>query len=285
MIKKIFNTFSDFGKQLTRDNIAAYASSTAFFFFLSIAPILLVLCSVVTFTPVTKEQLINSLVGFVTPSMHSTLTVFINQIYLKANRIIPVSLFVLLWSAGKGMMALQMGLNVVHGVVETRNFIVVRLQACFYTIITIVLLIVSLLLSSLGEILERLINKYLPKKMNLLGFFLRYRFFFIFIILIILFTLIFTFVPNIKLKLKYQVPGAIFTAVGWSAYSFLFSLYIENFDGMSTYGSLSTIVIVLFWLYFSMYLLLVGANLNRYFKPIIKAFFVKSRNVLDKLGE
>ena len=57
----------------------------------------------------------------------------------------------------------------------------------------------------------------------------------------------------------------------------VFSVYVEKFRGMSTYGSLSTVIIMMFWLYCCLYILLIGANLNRYFGPLIQLVMKKNK--------
>ncbi|MBR5359424.1 MAG: YihY/virulence factor BrkB family protein, partial [Lachnospiraceae bacterium] len=116
-MRKIYLILRDFSKQLVRDNISAYASSTAFFFFLSIVPILLVVSTIVTFTPLSKDDMLQFMGQVLPEALTGTFTRFINQIYDKAHTILPIALVVAIWSAGKGMMGLQMGLNVAHGVV------------------------------------------------------------------------------------------------------------------------------------------------------------------------
>ena len=56
----------------------------------------------------------------------------------------------------------------------------------------------------------------------------------------------------------------------------VFSIYVDRFNGFSTYGSLTTIIILMLWLYACMYIVMVGAFLNRYFKPAFQ-FFVGKR--------
>lgn len=278
MIKKLYKIFYDFGKQLQRDNVAAYASSTAFFFFLSIVPILLIVCSIITHTPITEDQLINAVGNFVPQATRTVATAFVTQMYNEATSILPVFIIVAIWSAGKGMMGLQMGLNVAHDVVETRNFIIIRLQASIYTLITLFALVIMMAFSMLGKTAIRLVDTVAPHIADMVDYFIRYRFLLSWVPLMVIFTIIYTFLPNKKLKLRYQIPGAFFSSIGWSAYSMLFSMYMDRFDGMSIYGSLSTIVVLFIWLYFSIYLLLIGANLNHYFKPVIKVLFKKRNN-------
>ena len=69
-------------------------------------------------------------------------------------------------------------------------------------------------------------------------------------------------VPNRKASFKSQLPGAILSAVSWYVFSFGLSIYVEYFNGFSTYGSLATIVLVMLWLYFCMYILLLGGEVN-----------------------
>ena len=93
--------------------------------------------------------------------------------------------------------------------------------------------------------------------------------------------MIYAFVPGIKLRFKKQLPGAAFSAVVWSFASFAFSVYVDNFNGFGTYGSLTTVVIMMIWFYMMMYILLIGAHINRYFGPVYKFLF----GWLDKSGK
>ncbi len=258
---------------MVRDNISAYASSTAFFFFLSIVPILLIISTVITFTPLTKEAIVEEIVPLLPTAINSTVIRFIDQIYAKAGTILPIAVIVAIWSAGKGMMGLQMGLNVVHGVVEDRNFIIIRLQSSFYMIVTLMALLLTFGVSMIGRTLIGYVSQLAPHMLDITHFLVRYRFIFGWAMLTLMFTLIYKFIPNMKLRARYQIPGAAFAAVGWQLLALGFSIYVDYFGGMSVYGSLSTIVIGMMWLYMSMYILLIGANLNRYFKPLIRVFY------------
>lgn len=71
--------------------------------------------------------------------------------------------------------------------------------------------------------------------------------------------------------MKKQLPGALFTACAWQLISFVFSIYLDIFKGFSSmYGSLTTIILLMLWLYMCMYAILLGGEVNalleRYFK-------------------
>ncbi len=271
-MKKIYLIFRDFARQLTRDNINAFASSTAFFFFLSLVPTLIIMCSLIPYTPLTEGDLIAAVTGVV-PEFIETVTVsLIKQIYERSSTTLSIAIVVLIWSSGKGMLALMRGLNVVNGVTENRGYIFLRLEASFYMVITVAAVMVSLALSVFGNIIVDTLIKMVPHIGDLIFFLMKFRFVFVWLLLTVVFTLTYTYVPNKKLKMKYQIPGAVFSAIGWNLFSYVFAIYVESFNGMSIYGSLSTIVIMMFWLYCCLYILLIGANLNRYFRPIIQVF-------------
>lgn len=269
--------FRDFTRQLTRDNISAFASSTAFFFFLSLVPTLVILCSLIPYTPLTEGDLIAAITGVV-PEFVETVTVsLIKQIYERSSARLSIAIVVLLWSSGKGMLALMRGLNVVNGVTENRGYFFLRLEASFYMVITVAAVMLSLGLSVFGNVIVQTLITFVPHISELIAFLMKFRFVFVWFMLTVVFTITYTYVPNKKLKIKYQIPGAVFSAIGWNLFSFGFAVYVDSFNGMSIYGSLSTIVIMMFWLYFCIYILLIGANLNRYFRPVIQVFLREKR--------
>ena len=61
MLRTIISIWRDFSSQMKKQNISAYASSTAFFLFLSVIPMLMVVCAVIPYTPVTEQNLITAL--------------------------------------------------------------------------------------------------------------------------------------------------------------------------------------------------------------------------------
>lgn len=82
-------------------------------------------------------------------------------------------------------------------------------------------------------------------------------------VLFVLILLIYTFVPGGKRPLRRQLPGTIFTTVGWVIFSRIFSFYIVHFWKLSyIYGSLTAIILMILWLDIIINLLFLGAALN-----------------------
>ena len=128
----------------------------------------------------------------------------------------------------------------------------------------IVVVILSLLVMVFGNVLVELLIRELSQVKFLFEFLLSCRFIFSWVILSIVFTMIYTFVPNRKMCFFEQLTGGMFSAVAWSTFSWCFSIYVDCFGGFGTYGSLATIVIVMLYLYFCIYIIMIGAYINRY---------------------
>ena len=64
------------------------------------------------------------------------------------------------------------------------------------------------------------------------------------------------------MRFRHNLAGAAFGAGGWVLFSFFFSIFVENFSNFSIYGSLATLVIMMFWLFFCMYILFLGGEVS-----------------------
>ena len=150
---------------------------------------------------------------------------------------------------------------------------VLRSIACIYTIIILVAMILALFVMVFGNLIVDLLLCDIPQLHILVQFIMHFRFLFSWVVLTLIFSLIYAFVPGRKMKFKAQMPGAAFAAVVWSVASFIFSIYVDYYDGFGAYGSLTTVVIIMIWFYMMMYILFVGAHINRYFGPVYKFLF------------
>ncbi|MCM1325643.1 MAG: YihY/virulence factor BrkB family protein [Bacteroidales bacterium] len=276
MGRTLYRISKDFSSQMKKQNISAFASSTAFFLFLSLVPMLVMICTIIPFTPLTEENLVAAIEDFVPAVMDPLVQGMVAEVYDKSAGILSIAAIATLWSAAQGVLALMRGLNAINGVEEKRNYVVVRLIASFYTLVMLIVLILSLFVMVFGNELVMLILHKLPRLRLLVSFIMKFRFLFGWCLLALVFTVIYTFVPDKKLQFREQIPGAVLSSAIWIGFSWGFSLYVGSSGSYSIYGSLSVIVIVMLWLYFGMYIMMLGAYVNRYFQPVNKAL-VKRR--------
>lgn len=265
MIKSLYRGVREFSIQMKKRNISAFAASTAFFFFLSLVPMLIMVCTIIPYTPLTEENLLEAVTDFTPPQLDGLIAGLISDVYDKSAGILSVAIIATVWSAGKGVMGLMQGLNAVNDVEEHRNYFVVRGVASFYTLVMLLVLLLSLFVMVFGEQLVLLIWRRIPQLKRLIAFLLNFRFLAVWGILILLFAGIYAYVPDRKQRFKEQIPGAVFSSVGWSILSWGISMYLYYGNPYGIYGSLSVIIVVLLWMYFCMYIILVGAYLNKNF--------------------
>lgn len=285
MLRRLILIGFDFSKHMSRKNISAFAASTAFFLFLSLIPALMLLCAIIPYTPLTEANLMSAAKEISPDGMNSLLISIIRDVYDKSIGLVSASAIITLWSAGKGVLALMRGLNAVNNVEENRNYILLRMVACLYTVLLLVAVLLSLLIMVFGNSLIRLIEGFIPQTSYLFGLLMHFRTPLMWAVLTIVIALMYAYVPGTRLGFKMQLPGAGFAAVAWSVMTWAFSIYVDDFNGFNTYGNLTTIIILMLWMYAAMYIILAGAYINRYFKPAFQ-FFVGKKHIdrKEKIG-
>ncbi len=268
-MKKAYLLIKRFNRKLRHDDISAYASSIAFFLFLSIIPLLILICLLIPYTPFSEADLMIVCMNVVPKQMNPWIIGLISQIYDKPKGILSITAMVTIWSAGKGMLALMRALNRINDVMEERGYFRLRIISSFYTIVILVVLIFTFVLGVFGRnILEWLVEKTVgimeirSEMISLVSFLVMIS------IMVIAFSGIYTYIPNQKTRFVGQIPGAVFVASAWSIFTFGFSLYIEYFSGFTAYGTLGTIILFLLWLYFCCYIMLIGAVINWFYDRI-----------------
>lgn len=262
-ILNIYKKLENFTSQLNEKHVSAYAAKTAYFIMLSFIPCMMLLFTLIQFTSLHKSDVLSLFVGVVPSSIDPLIISIVDEIYGKSSTMISISVIVVLWTAGKGVTAIIQGLNSVFDVKETRNYLMLRVYGAFYTILMILAILLLLILVVFGNKIQALLIVKIPFIGNITGAILRNRYVISVLFLVLLFAVIYHFMPNTKIRFKFQIPGAVFTAISWSLFSFGFSLYVDYFSNMSNmYGSLTTLIIVMLWLYMCMYIMLIGAEIN-----------------------
>jgi membrane protein len=140
-----------------------------------------------------------------------------------------------LWAASHCMFTVIRGLEKINGAQKKRNWFKLRLLSVIYTLFLQLMLTISLSLLGVG-------------------------------ILFAMFLFLYRVLPALKTPLKNCVPGALTAAISWSGFSYGYALYVENFANFDeVYGSFAAAVATMLWLYFCMYILFAGAQINEHF--------------------
>lgn len=171
-----------------------------------------------------------------------------------------LSIGLLLWSARAGVNSLIVGLNAVYGernrgglrrlVVAfslTGSLIILGL-ACIAALVVAPIVLAFLPLGAFATFLAEVLRWSLAVTTVLLGLGLLYR-----------------YGPNRrgKARVGWLTPGAVAATLLWGVATWGFTIYLQNFANYNKiYGSLGAVIVLLFWLYISAFVCLLGAALN-----------------------
>lgn len=269
----LWKTFVGFLDKLKRDSVDAYASQTAFFIVLSAIPFLMLVLSAIKYIPVTEAVFARIIEEYVPGSMQTFVINILNEINSKSPALMSVTAVVSVWLSARGMQSLAAGLNSVYETEENRLWIFLRLRAVLHTILLLAAIIVLMLLVVFGNQLEAFLITRFPFIGEIMEMFVSRRLIITSVLLVIVFDIFFVALPNRKASFLSQLPGAVLSAVVWIGFSYAFSIYMNVVDTVSIYGSLTTIVLIMMWLYFCMFILLACGAVNVYFN----SFFRKAR--------
>ncbi|MGI6070807.1 MAG: YihY/virulence factor BrkB family protein [Blautia sp.] len=266
-----------------QDHVGAYAAQAAYFLILSFIPFVLFLMTLVKYTPLTYHVVKEAFSSILPENVQGFVMGIVSEVFNKSTAMVPITGILALWSAGKGLQSLTNGLNTIYHVKETRNWLMTRIWAVLYTLLFSLSLVASLILLVFGNSIQKYLQKYIPLVAKMLSWLIGAKTFLVFLVLMVVFLLLYKVLPNRRASLKSQMPGAVLTAIAWSAFSYFFSLYFEFFPSFSNmYGSLTAVIMVMLWMYVCMNIVLYGAEVNAYYENEFRKAQAFARDLFDK---
>lgn len=281
--KKTGTSILGFAARIRQDHVGAYAAQAAYFLILSFIPFVLFLMTLVKYTPLTYDAVKEVFSSILPENVQGFVMGIVIEVFNKSTAVVPITGITALWSAGKGLQSLTNGLNAIYHVKETRNWLMTRIWAVLYTLIFSLSLVASLILLVFGNSIQKYLQVYIPFVAKMLSWLIGAKTFLVFLFLMVVFLLLYKVLPNRKASLKSQMPGAVLTAIAWSAFSYFFSLYFEFFPSFSNmYGSLTAVIMVMLWMYVCMNIVLYGAEINAYYENEFRKAQAFARDLFEK---
>lgn len=265
-LKEKYKDIQKICKEIKKDNISAYSAQCSYYTILSFIPFVILLLTLIQYTNLEQQTLYDLISKIIPSNMNGFILDIIKEVYSKSIGTISISLIFTLWSAGKGLYVLIKGLNSVYNITDKKgnSVIYLKIMSVIQTIIFIILIVVGLVLLVFGNSLISIIKNNFGglKNFNILAKIMT-EIIYIFATFII-FLFLYKILPKHKVTFKSQIPGAIFGAIGLNIVSFVFSKYLDIFKGFSiTYGSLTTLILIMMWTYSCFYALFLGAEINK----------------------
>lgn len=258
-------------------DVLSHAAELAYYFLLSVFPLLLFLATLLGYLATEGGALRAELmdyIGRVSPTEGVTRLLQGALEGLSAERSgwkLFIGLLLSLWLASNGIAAIGRSLNKAYHLQETRHWLIQRLWAVVLVLFASVLVIASLLLILFGQRL----NQYLVAA-GVLGVLLSqflgiFQWVVVLVLVIFAFEVTYNFAPAIwQRRHLWLTPGAVVGVILWLAASVGLRIYLgwDGGDGGTgrryavLYGSLGTVISLMFWFYLSAAAILVGGVVN-----------------------
>lgn len=255
-MKTLLWIFSKAYKKFNTDRCPLLASALVHATTFSLFPLLLGLLSLSVFILGSSEGIIDKIM----PVINQIFPAGIDEIIRNITAIRQTSIAIaaigfigFMWASASVFRAIESTLNVIWKVKKDRPFLRKSLITIGSAFLVFIGLFGSFGLTIWGSAAGATgIARFLPEMSFLAS--------------IVLFGLVFKIFPNRRVRWKEAYFGAVFTGVFWEIAKYLFSIYIVRVvDYSKLYGSLSTIIILFLWLYYSAYIFLFGAELSYVF--------------------
>ncbi|WHY01681.1 YihY/virulence factor BrkB family protein [Neobacillus sp. DY30] len=253
--------------RIEEDDIPGLSAQLAYFFLLSLFPLLIFIFTLLPYLPIPYPDILGSIREFAPPQTMDLIEKNVNHVMNNRNGgLLSFGVIGTIWSASNGIHALVRAFNKAYNVEESRSFIVARGTAILLTMGMIVVFIVALLLPIFGREIGVFLFSYLGFKLEFLRIWETLRLVVSALILFLIFTGLYWIAPNVKLRCRSAFPGAGFATVGWILSSYALSFYVSNFNNFSlTYGSIGAIIVLLIWLYISGFIMILGGEINAFY--------------------
>ena len=266
-LRDIYDAVDEFFSGMGSRRLTTYSSSCAYYLFMSLVPVIMLLVSVLQYTPLTRDVVLEAVADYVPDSLYEIVYFIVTSIYNGGRVALTVSILLTIWSASACMKALLRGMDSVYDAERKEDYIRFSLRACFYMLIFVFILMLSFFVMVYGGKILDYIEQSMPvnHSLDFLFTLAKYlRFVIILALLALVFCLLYKWMPARRLKFRRQLPGAVFSSVAWAAFSFIFSFYVSLSDRFGAYGYIGTIMVAMIWIFYCFYFLLLGGFINHY---------------------
>lgn len=250
------------------DNTFELSAALAFYTIFSIAPVLLIAVGVASFF-LAPDTATNQIVGEMGKMIGTQGANAIRQV-IESSRGFGKGL----WAVSVGIVTLILGATAVFGELQSAlnqiwdvkarpnrgvimSFIVDRLRSFSIAVSVGFLLLVSLVVSAVISGLQSYMNNWLP---GIPWFWQTANVISSFFVIAILFAMIYKFLPDVVISWKDVWIGAAVTALLFTGGKYLIGIYLGHTATASAFGAAGSLVVLLFWVYYSALIVFLGAE-------------------------
>lgn len=263
MIEKLKEFFRNFWTVINRPEMAVLPGQLAFFFVLSVVPIITLISYGASFLNLPIDFIGNFLTKAFSAEISSLIVPEIigTAVSLK----FLISMAIGYFFASNGASSIIVTSNTIYGI-KNSSWLKRRIKAIVMTFFIVLLFLFILIVPVFGDkIIEMIryvnLNENISENIALIFNILKGPISWFIIFLFI--KIIYTMAPDRKMPSANVNYGAVFTSVLWILATAIYSYYVTNFANYGAfYGALSNIVVLMLWVYLLAYIFTIGMALN-----------------------
>jgi membrane protein len=252
--------------EVAQGHTFSFAAALSYYFLLALFPALIAFTTFVGYLPI--PHLFNTTVramALVVPpeSMGLVRRVLADVTSRNHPALLSLGLLGTLWTCSSAFVTMIEALNVAYNVTETRPMWKTRLLALELTFLIGLLFTVAFAFIVAGPHFGRFVAVTIGLSQAVALFWPFVRHLLAAILMVVATEGLYFMAPNVKHGFVDSLPGAVFAVAGWIVLSDGLSLYFQKFEQLNkTYGVLAGGIALLVWLYWSGFIILLGAELN-----------------------
>ena len=261
-MKKRFKKFlNNFFTVLKRPEMLVLPGQLAFFFILSVVPML----TLISYGVASFNLSLEVVESFLTKSFGSEIT---NMLIPEVSNVsisfgFVFTILIGFFFASNGASSIIITSNTIYGI-KDKGFLARKIKAIIMTVFIVLLFLFILLVPLFGESIIRIADSInsaskdgVAQVIRILNGPISWFIIFFFI------KLLYTMAPDKKIASNRTTYGALFTSIGWIISTAIYSFYINNYANYSIfYGSLTNIIILMLWTYLLAFIFTIGLALN-----------------------
>jgi len=251
--------------ELIRTRVLDVAGGVAFWLMMSMVPLLMTAVALLGLLhqPGLVPQLLAIVALMVPPGALEMMERLIGHLLQPPDGALSFGVVSYLWSSTSGFTSLIGALNIAYDVRVERSWFHDRVRAFLMTFTSGGLLLVSLVALIAGPEVLHVVAQLVPVSEAVRRLWPLIRYGTIFVCFVLSLELIYFLGPNMRQRFRSTLPGAVVATGLWFAGSFALSFYLDHFAHYSRlYGGMGALFGLMFWIYLTALVLLVGAELN-----------------------
>ena len=242
-----------------------FAAQISFYLMLSLVPILMLITQILGYFNLSLETVLSWIEDYTGSEVSGMLTSLTE--FSSAGAVNIVYVGVALWAASRAQFAIMRISNYTFtdGKSTGKGYWRERFRAVWTMAITLIALLFSVLILAYGGLIVDACMQFLPMDgVYLVKLFSFLRWLPAAVLYFLMICYIYYIMPTEKISFKKILPGGLFACVGMLVVTILYSKYINNIANYDIlYGTLSSIVAILFWFYFLAWVLCLGILINK----------------------